>query len=129
MQTLAARAAGNGCLSARREAVEVAAAMAMAAGPIEAALASQGFTRGLEVGGMDVIQVRGDDDARAGAITGTSSDVRGVGTFCFPPSNVAESANSNGFPLSNIVVLGLAMSDDEGWVLRVYAPSSGSMIS
>jgi hypothetical protein len=173
------------CLgSARKEAA------AIEAGPIEAAPASQGRTRGLGVGVMEDIQVRDDDDARAGAITGTSPDVIGIGMFwmperdsCFPLSNAAElepegrdtevwmmgsdvpsntsvvswgataawvldcgvpgchvgpgvlipqvppqSTNFNKFPLSNMGP-GPAESDDEGWVLRVYAPSSGSVVS
>jgi hypothetical protein len=52
---------------------------------------------------MEVIHVRGDDDARAGAITGTSPDVIGIGIFWMPEEDMPE--KDSFFPLSNAAEL------------------------
>ena len=82
------------------------AAAATVAGPIEAALASQVRIRGLGVGVMEVIQVRDDDGAKAGA-----SPNIGIGTFRMPASK-----------------LELEGWDAQGWVMGSNLTSDTSVV-
>ena len=92
------------------------AAEAETAGLIKVALASQGRTRGPGVGDTEVIQVREDDGASAGAITGI------MGMFWMPERDSCS-------PLSNVADLELEGQDAQGWVMGSDLPSNTSTAS